>query len=851
MLRQTLPNGLGLLVHRNPSAAAVAIQVWVRVGSADEQEGQLGLAHVHEHMLFKGTARRGVGQVAAEIEAAGGEINAYTSFDQTVYHAVLSGRFFETGLDILADAVTASAFDPEELARELEVVVEEIRRGDDTPSRVASKAFFQTAYTQHPYGRPVIGSEASVRSFTREGILAFYRRWYTAKNIVVVAVGDLDEAAAALSIERAFGGMPSGEPGPDRAPEPPWTGLRFQRTPSRFAQALVHVGFPIPADGHPDVAALDVLALILGQGDSSRLERVVRREKGLVNGIGASAYTPRDAGVFMVSANLPPGDARAALEASFAEVWALSRERVHPTELDKAKTLFASQQVYEKESVGGQARKLGYYELLGGGVEREALFLAEVQALTPERLREVAARWLTPESVLVTVLASAAADDGLDADTVAACLAAPAAPSHLPGVALPARGVPPARAPSLTRFTLGSGARLVVAADPTLPLVAVRAIAHGGLGREPLGGSTRLLSQLLMRGTARRSGTAFAEAVESMAGLIDASAGRHTLGLRGVFLADRARVGLELFTEVLREPAFLEAELERERALQLEAIRSEVDRPAQRTMRRALAALYGDHAYAASPLGTPESVAEISAADLLALHWRLLDPSQLVFVVAGDVDPEHAAEALDEALTTRSVGATSVSAPAATEAFRVVESGKGEQAHIVLTFPGLTFNDPDRPALDVLTTVLSGQGGRLFLELRDRQSLAYSVSCSSVEAADTGFVTAYIGTAPDKVDRALEGLTSALLATAAHAVSDAELSRSRNHVAGTWEVAHERRTARVASLAVQELFGGVFTDLSGYPAAVRGVSAADVLRVAQRVFDPSRQVTALYDPRGA
>ncbi len=173
MNRRTTSNGLTIITHRNPASSGVALQVWVRVGSADENEGEYGLAHVHEHMLFKGTERRGVGRIAAEIEGAGGEINAYTTYDQTVYHVVMSGRFFETGLDVLADAIQHSAFDADELGRELEVVVEEIRRGDDAAGRVASKRLFQTAYQVHGYSRPVICSEASFRAFSRDGILAF------------------------------------------------------------------------------------------------------------------------------------------------------------------------------------------------------------------------------------------------------------------------------------------------------------------------------------------------------------------------------------------------------------------------------------------------------------------------------------------------------------------------------------------------------------------------------------------------------------------------------------------------------------------------------------------------------
>src|SRR5688572_11160548 len=176
-MRARLDNGLTVLLHENHAAPVVAFQAWVGVGSADETSDEAGIAHVFEHMLFKGTERRGVGQIANDVEAAGGDINAWTSFDQTVYHLVLASRYFDTGLDILADAVQHSSFDPVELERELKVVLEEIKQGEDAPSRVVTQALFTTAYAKHPYRRPVIGNEKTVKKLTREKLLEFFGRW--------------------------------------------------------------------------------------------------------------------------------------------------------------------------------------------------------------------------------------------------------------------------------------------------------------------------------------------------------------------------------------------------------------------------------------------------------------------------------------------------------------------------------------------------------------------------------------------------------------------------------------------------------------------------------------------------
>src|SRR6478609_36225 len=204
-VRYQLDNGLTVVLQENHAAKVVAFQAWVAVGSADEPADLAGIAHVFEHMLFKGTARRGVGQIAQEVEAAGGEINAWTSFDQTVYHLVMASRFFDTGLDILADALQNSSFDPQELERELKVVLEEVKQGEDNPARVATQTLFGTSYLKHPYRLPVIGYTKTVKSFTRERLLDFFHRWYVANNVTLVVVGDFDPQKAKKKIAEAFG----------------------------------------------------------------------------------------------------------------------------------------------------------------------------------------------------------------------------------------------------------------------------------------------------------------------------------------------------------------------------------------------------------------------------------------------------------------------------------------------------------------------------------------------------------------------------------------------------------------------------------------------------------------------
>src|SRR3990170_4697650 len=187
-----LGNGLTVVIRENHSSPVVAVQVWVKAGGATEPDERAGMSHILEHMAFKGTKRRGPGQIAREVESLGGQINAYTSSDQTVYHITISGRYLENALDILADTIGNSVFDADELAKEREVILEELRMNEDNPGRMNGKALFREMYRVHPYGRPVIGYDNTIRKTTRDDLLSYFSRYYYPGNMVLVITGDVD-----------------------------------------------------------------------------------------------------------------------------------------------------------------------------------------------------------------------------------------------------------------------------------------------------------------------------------------------------------------------------------------------------------------------------------------------------------------------------------------------------------------------------------------------------------------------------------------------------------------------------------------------------------------------------------
>lgn len=856
--RYRLPNGLTVVFDRQTQAPVVAFQVWVKAGSAEETPDEIGLAHLHEHMLFKGTARRGLGEIARSIEAHGGEVNAWTSFDQTVYHVVMASRHAWVGLDVLADAVRHSAFDAEELQREIEVVCEEIKRSADMPSRRASKALFGEAFRVHPYGRPVIGFEADVRAHTRERVLGFYAKHYQPKNIVLSCVGDFDEAELQKQIERLFGGDWARAPLPpfSRPAEPDFTGLRVALTREDVKDAHLHLAFQVPGVEHPDTAALDVLAMVLGQGDGSRLALEVRRKRSLARDVNAWAWTPRERGLFAASLVTTAENTLAAFTETTRVMAAMTRVEPDADEVEVVKALIEAEAVYQRETVQGLARKLGYYESMAGGLEREAAYYEAVSQVTPKQIREVAERTFSFDRAVVTGLLPTACT--LDEAQVRAALEAartskvetPPSRTQERPAARPHRSRPAPREEVLVE-KLPNGATLVVREERAVPLFAVRASFMGGLRYETPeeNGVTTLLSRSLTRGTSRHDSETISRLVDGMAGSLSALGGRNSMSLRGEFLSKHFEPAFELFGDVLLDPSFPEAEVARERTLQLQDLASRDDRPAAIAFELFARTLWQAHPYRLSSLGEKTSVAALTPDSLRRYHRRYMDPSQLTLSVVGDVDPARVLELARQRFS--HTGREAMAPPTlpvepAWNGPRVVRHVMQKaQSHLVLGFHGARVSDPWRRSLEVLQTILSGQSGRLFLELRDKRSMAYSVSASVVEGLDPGSFSVYMGTSPEKVRDALAGIRHELERVKSELVSDAELDRAREHLIGTQSIGLQRNGARAGVMALDVCYGLGHDAHRKYGDEIAAVSAADVREVAAKVLNFEASATAI------
>ncbi len=844
----TLGNGLTVVIRENHSSPVVAVQVWVKAGSTTEPEERAGMSHILEHMAFKGTAKRGPGQIAREVEALGGEINAYTSFDQTVYHITISGRYLGNALDILADTLANSVFDADELSRELEVILEELRMNEDDPGRVVWKALFREAYRVHPYGRPVIGYADTIRKTTRDDLVSYFSNYYYPGNMVLVIAGDVDPGASRPLIEKAF--LPlKGHAAPKShgSVEPVQEGIRVNVQERDAKRAYLNLGFPGPSMRDEDVFAFDLLSSILGDGETSRLYREVKDRRGLVDSIGCNSYTPKDPGLLMVGATGGSKKTPEALRETLVQIFRMAAAPPAGDELARAKTSTESGFLYSLESQGALAGHVGSFEVTLGDAAFEEKYLRKIRAVTAGDILAVAKKYLKPERLNVSAVVPRGEVGILTADEIGK-IAEEAWKEAMARDPADTGG----KTPVVRKEVLPNGIRVIVRENRAVPVVAVEAGFLGGLRAEPAdkNGISSIVAEMLTKGTKGRTASEISEAVENMGAELGGFSGRNSFGLHAKFMRKDIEQGFRLFTESLREPVFPGEEIEKKRQEVLGKIKRQKDNLAQSAFLLFLATHYGDHPYARNPLGREETVRGITRTDLVRFHERWSDPRNLVIVVSGDIGADEALGIIRKAFgdfpaREDFVPIAPMKVPPEEGIRRGEEQREKQQAHFVIGYTGARFGDTDRYAMELLGAALAGQGGRLFTNLRDKKSLAYAVTSFSSEQVDPGFFAFYMATSEDKLAGAIADTLKEIGDVRARGVTPEEFDRAKKWIIGTYEIGLQSNSAYAGKMASDELYGVGYEETFLAPEKTQAVTLEDVNRVAAKILSTERYTIAV------
>ena len=832
-----LDNGLQLAWEEDHRQPLVAIEARIKGGLRGEgRYVGTGITHFIEHMLFKGTPTRPPGTIEQEVRRYGGTINAFTSFDSTGVTLFVESRYLREGLAMLADILQHAVFDQAEFDKERAVVISEIRMNKDDPGRRIYELLWGRHFLEHPYRHPILGYQPLLERLTTNDLTSFYAAQYQPQHITVACAGDLDGRTFPALAKELFGGWPRGmtDPSQQLVPsEPPAVSAKETSLELPVQTAYVMLGFSSTRLADPALYSLDVLASILGEGESSRLYETIVRQKQLAYAITSWNYTPYDPGLFVIQYQTDPEKLSSAKEAVLAILEDVTQRGVTDAELRKAKRGVRANYIFNLQTVEARAADIANSMASTGDPLFSRHYVDGIEQVTREQVQAVARQFLDPSKMTTAVIRPPAA-----------AAPPPAAPSAAPG-----------RIP-VTKRVLENGLTTLIGIDSTLPIVGIVAAFRGGVRVETdkTQGLSNLVAQLLTKGTSRKRALDIATQVESLGGTLEPFSGRDGFGLSLQLLSENLEEGVALIQELTTQSTFPEGEVAIQRELIAKQIQSQDDEifnVGGRLLRRTL---FGNHPYRFNPLGEQDTIGTLTRDECLQFAKQWIVPSNMVVAVFGDANPtgvEGQLVRLFGSLPSRPSAWPSRLPEDALEGVRESsQTMEREQALVMLGFRGSTHTAEDRVALDVMTAILSGMSGRLFQAVREQQGLAYTLGAVHVPGWDPGYLLIYAATRPDEQPKVLEALDTQLELAVDKGFTEDEVAQAKRYLIGLHRMDLQHVVGLTKRAVLDELYGRGYDAWTMYEDTVNAITVPMVNEAAKRYLTMRQRAQVIVSPNG-
>ena len=864
-VRETrLPNGLRVLTKEVRSAPVVSFGIWYQVGSRNEHNGITGISHLLEHMMFKGTQRYRLGEIARTLFLNGASFNANTFYDWTSYFETLAADRLELAIELEADRMFNSRIDKVDLDSEMTVVRSELEGGENDPDTLLRQAVTASAIQAHPYHWPVIGWRSDVEQMPREALREYYRAHYGPNNATVVIVGDFETTRALDLVTKHFGAIqPIPAPPPVYTTEPEQRGERRIVVNQAGALPIVTLAYKVPAASHPDFYALDVLGTVLGEGRTGRLYQALV-ETELASSVDAGAPSLRDPFLFYVTATARPGVSAPKLEAAMLEeIERIKTAPITAEELARATRRIESSFAYQTESVTAQARELGYWAMVADW-RYLTTYMDRIRALTPEAVQTIANRYFLTDKRTVGHFVPSLAEPSPAPPVreAAARVEKPGRDARAIPIPAPSKPAPVDR--RITRFTLANGITVVVQENPASSTLALRASLPAGHALDPQGksGLASLTAAMLTRGTETRTGLEFATQLEDVGASLSASAEPLATMISGRAESRDFDRLMDLLAEMLRRPAFSAAELGRlkgEALAQIAQARDDPDSAAEREFGRTI--YPAGHALRPPTFDeAEEAIRQITREDLVGFHDHQYGPDGLILVLAGNLTADQVRQAIETRLgawprNSLSEPPPTLDVPLQTAAVRslIPLPDKSQTAILWGHAGGLRRSDPDFYAAQVMNLVLGGGGAlnsRLGTVIRDELGLAYTVESFFDAGWYPGPFAVALGTNPANAKQAIETMLREVRRLRERGISRRERDEAVAYLTGRFPLRLETNSGMADVLWAMEFYRLGADYLDRYGDYYRAVTLAQANDAALKHLHPDRGtlVVAGTDP---
>lgn len=868
---RTLANGLRVYAIRDTATANVSVNVWYDVGSKDDPKGRSGFAHMFEHLMFKASRNLPAESFDRLTEDVGGYNNASTNDDYTNYFEVVPADRLESVLFAEADRMASLVVEPTSYASERDVVKEELRQRvlAQPYGKLYYLYFPEISYRVHPYARPGIGSIEDLNAATIDDVRAFHATYYRPDNAVLVVAGNFDPAELDRWIDKYFAGIKK----PDR-PIPRVTVKEPARTQAasytvyepNVPLPAVLISYPLPPDNDPDNAALTILDAVLSRGESSRLyEDLVYRDQ-IAQSAETFIDTKQGPGALALIATMAAGkDVALGEKALKAEVARLRDAPITAAELAEAKNQIVTATIQGRETAAGLADTIARSVIIDGDPQAADKQLAALQNVMAADVQRVAKKYLTDNRAATIRYLPAEMAKGAKGDTITvpatvavADLKAPAdvavvtPASAAERVPVPGPGKPVAAAlPNPVTTRLANGMTLVVVAKHDLPLISAVAVAGGGGAADPanLAGLNALTADLMTKGTKTRSATQIARQVESLGGSIGAEANWDGSTVSIGVKSDQIAPAMAVLADVVRNPVFAAAELERDRTQTIDGVNVALKNPARVASYVAARTVMGTEPYAHVLTGTPTSLKAITQAEVQGAYRATWQPDHTTVIMVGDITPAAAT-----ALAEKTFGdwrRTTTPSDANPDAYReekplptprvvVVDLPGTGQAGVVVARPGIARSDPDYYAASVANATLGvGFSSRLNQEIRIKRGLSYGAGSGLAARRQPGYVAASTSTKNPSATEVVGLIIDTMKGMGTAPVPAGELESRKAVLIGDFGRDTETVGGIASTLAGYTIEDVPLDELKKFTPGVQGVDAATVQKVAQRLLDPA------------
>lgn len=825
-----LDNGQTVVVQEVKNNPIVTIDTWIKTGSIDEEDSNNGVAHFLEHLFFKGTKTHEPGEFDKILETKGAITNAATSKDFTHYYITIPSKDFDLAMDLHGDMILHPLIPRKEMEKERKVVLEEISKDLNSPTKIMQDNLNSMLYTTHPYKRKVIGRSDVIETITRDQVLSFYNKNYSPSNMVTVIIGDVDANHAIEKTKEAFNAEYKKQTKTIYTKEAPLTKQQKKVEYLDTESGYMVIGFRGTPIDDKDSYALDVLATILGDGRSSVLNQVLKEKKRIAFSVDAGNSTFRDDGIFYISANYEPTKCKIVQDTIFNEIEKIQKNGITDDQLKLAKNIIERSTYYSRESITNIATEIGYTMALTNDIKFYDTYLDNIKNVSKEDVKKVAEKYL-----------------GINRSAVSIVL--PKSAKEVPVASLtqqtPATAELVSENAQTQKYKLSDGATMLYTPNNVNDIIAISIYAKGGQLAEQKAGTANLTATAMMRGTKNYTSLELSQVLEDNGIKIQPSASADAFAINVLTTKDEYDKTLELLNEVVNNATFEDYEIDKVKTEKLNTIKRNKDVPLQRAIEEYRDLIYQNSPYSISSKILEKNIPNITKEDIINYYNSIFAPKNLVISINGNIDKDKTIQDLNNIFKPKEnaknfdfVQYNSKIPTVTTPRQTIQKVPTTETAWILLGWQtNGVLNEKDYATLQVIDSLLgSGMSSRLFKDLREQEGLAYQLGSGYSPNVLRGSFLLYIGTNPQTLDKAKSGLFAEITRLKTEYVGDKELQDAKEKLLGNYVIGLETNLDKASNIGWYEASTRGYEFKDKYEKLINSVTDSDIIEIANKYF---------------